>query len=104
MLPGAQDMLHIPGTVLALTSSAAECLVPGQRSHSTSQPSMAPGQFTGPKVPGGHLASPASLSRSQVLVTIVGFFLVQTKVNLTLRPGELHPIPLGKSAPANETT
>lgn len=33
----------------SLTSSrAAGCLLPGQRSHSTSQPSMAPGLLTGP--------------------------------------------------------
>lgn len=39
---------HTRHSGLALSSSAAGCLVPGQRSHSTSQPPMAPGQFTGP--------------------------------------------------------
>lgn len=42
----------------------------------------------------------------QFLVAAVGFSLAQTKgrVNLSLKPGQLHPIPLEKSVPANETT
>lgn len=54
---------HSRHSRLALTSSAAGCLVPGQTSHSTSHGSRTV-HWPGTEVP-GHLAPPAVVSRSQ---------------------------------------
>lgn len=106
---------HSRHSGLALSSSAAGCLVPGQRSHSTSQPppwlqDTSPAPYRGARRTFGTSCYTQQVSVNpfwpQFLVAAVGFSLARTKgrVNLSLKPGQLHPIPLEKSVPANETT